>query len=257
MNLLIVSLLGSFEFTGPEGGFSAVLTTTALVSVENSVFTNPAMLAQLPGYNLTFFHTNPYNIAGLNFNQIALNLKRPVNLGFGVAGFGTEGYEELTFSLGTAFPLAAGLFYGLALQGLSVAVVGYGTDLVPAFDFGLLCNKEKYTLGLAIDNLNQPRNQAGDELPAQLKLGMVFRPVENLKLGADLLKIKGYGERLRTGVELQLVPVFALRLGLGTNPVVVAGGVGGSYKCFRVDYTCRFHPRLKETHIIGLGICLR
>lgn len=257
MNFVIFYVLASFEFVEPGGVSTSMVVTCALVSPQNAVFANPAMLAQLNGYDLSFSCTQPYAVAGLTSSQIAVNLKKPVNLGLGVMGLGTEGYEEATLSLGTAFSFSPELSYGFALQGLYLSVAGYGRDLVPAFDLGVVWNKQKYSVGFVIDNLNQPRNSAGDELPAKIGLGAVVKPAGNLKLALDVIREKNLGERLSAGAEFELVPLFALRLGFGTNPFLVAIGAGAVYKSVRVDYACRFHPRLKETHLIGLGICLK
>jgi hypothetical protein len=254
---MLICLFASFEFTAPGGASAAMLTTAALVSPSNSVFANPAMLARLTGKNLSFSYAEPYTIPGLNFNQIAGNLKKPMNLGLGVAALGMKDYQEFTFSVAAGFPLGPAFAYGLAVQGLYVGIAGFGADFVPAVDIGLLWYNERYTIGLVIDNLNQPRNSSGDELPVKLGVGAAVTPVENFTVSADLVKEKSYGERLLTGTKFQLGRCLALRLGLGTNPFVIAAGAGVSYKLFRVDYACRFHSRLKETHLIGFGMCFR
>lgn len=254
MNMVIGYLFAAFDFSLAGGASSAVLATAAVTSFENGISTNPAMVARLGRFGCSLFYANPYSVDGLHFSRAGFNLAKPVRIGFGISGLGMDGYQELTFTAAAAFPVGRSFSWGIGLEGLYLGIRDFGADFVPALDLGILWQEESYALGLAVDRLNQPRLRSGDGLPVALHAGGLLKPVKSLSVSADFVKEKNAGERFLAGAEFEVVRGCGLRAGIGVNPFIVAAGVGLRYRSFRLDYGLRFHPRLKETHAIGLGV---
>ena len=113
--------------------------------------------------------------------------------------------------------------------------------------------QKTYRLALVLEDMNNPKSKQGDLIPASLQIGGSLIPVNGFSLSCDFLKNADY-ERFLGGVEFNLLPIFSLRFGVATSPYLIAGGFDISFKNLRFDYGYRYHPRLKETHVLSLSL---
>jgi hypothetical protein len=104
--------------------------------------------------------------------------------------------------------------------------------------------------------LNSPRWRDGAAQPTKVVIGGSWQPVNELLIAVDLSREQD-NEDAAFGVELRLVPQVGVRLGVGTAPLRLAGGLGASAGPVGLEYAYQFHPVLKETHLFGLQAAWR
>ncbi|MEO0093711.1 MAG: hypothetical protein ABIK67_05600 [candidate division WOR-3 bacterium] len=250
--MLILFLWTIFEFYEPGGPGSSYFASTTNNSFYSATAINPAMLSRIDKSGIGLVICQPYGISNLTYSRLAGNLNRP-SLGLSLATLGQTGYHEYTFTFALSFPIDKYFSYGLILKGYYLNIENYGDDLFFGLNLGLLYQQRTYRVGIVIEDLNKPRSYQGDLIITTLRIGATFLPTDNLTFSSDFLK-NGDSEQLMGGVEFMLLPIFSLRIGLRTNPYQLALGFGIIAKHLNLDYTYRYHPSLKETHIISLAI---
>jgi hypothetical protein len=83
-----------------------------------------------------------------------------------------------------------------------------------------------------------------------------WRPVDDLLLALDLSRERS-DEDAAFGAEFRLVPQLGLRIGVGVAPLRYAAGLGAEVGPLGFEYAYQFHPKLKETHVLGLRAAWR
>jgi hypothetical protein len=116
----------------------------------------------------------------------------------------------------------------------------------------VLWQRGTFSLGAAASRLNRPRFAAGDELGLRLAAGGAWVPLPELLLAADVAR-EDEVEQVLAGVEFRPLDFLAVRGGVQTEPLLFAAGFGVRVRGLVLDYACRFHPELGETHVFGLG----
>ncbi len=250
--MIIFFLLLIFEFNEPGGPSSAYLANSSSITSFDATALNPAVLPKIGHHGLALVHTKPYSISSLTYNRIVINWRRPA-LGFSFSSFGQTGYRENILSLASAFAINSNLSYGFILKGYYLKINDYGNDFFPSLNLSVLYCQYYYRLAAVIEDLNNPKSRSGDLIPVSLRIGGTLIPNQSLSFSIDILKTVGF-ERFFVGFEFNLLPIFSIRTGIATNPYLIAGGLGFFYKHFNLDYTYRYHPKLKETHILSLAI---
>jgi hypothetical protein len=132
------------------------------------------------------------------------------------------------------------------------------------------------TLGATLQNIY--RGSAGESLswstdekenlPAILKLGTSYRVIENVTLALDSdFTLNGEDQTVyHGGVEWQVIPLLALRAGLGQKNASVEDGkigvvtdytlgVGVTYSGFRFDYAYKQDPSFNEFSTHYFSFC--
>lgn len=250
--MLLFFFLTIFDFKEPGGPGTGIFANTANQTIYEGTAINPAVLPRIGTTGIGLVYTQPFGITGLTYNRLVLSFARPA-IGFAFANLAQVGYYEYTFSIAKAFLINEYFSYGLILKGYYLNINDYGNDFIPGINLGVLLGKRNYWLAIVFEDLNNPRSRQGDVIPLTLRIGGSFYPVPNLSVKMDWLRNANW-EGIRAGLELNLLPIFSLRTGFGTNPYQLALGFGISFKNLSFDYGCRYHPRLKETHILSLAI---
>ncbi|MDH5185827.1 MAG: hypothetical protein OEZ20_09265 [candidate division WOR-3 bacterium] len=244
-----------FDFNEIGGPASANFVSSTTLSLYDGTATNPAILSQIGHSGFALVHTKPFAISNLSYHRLIMNLKRPF-LGFALSSLGQPGYYEYIIALATSFALKNNFAYGLILKLNYLSIGNYGKDFLPSLNLGILYRQSNYRLAVVLEDLNNPKSRAGDLIPASVRLGCTVEPVADFRLSGDFLKSTNY-ERLLTGVDFSLLPMVSFRVGIATNPYHLAAGIGISLKTFSLDYACRYHTRLKETHILSLAVAFK
>ena len=226
-------------------------------------------------------HTNPAAPAGLAVRRLGLQASQafglselglasaaaaaPTPVGVVVAGARTYGFSERRETrvvaglarpvrLGAGRQLDVGAVFGVesaSTAGFASATtvlvnVGVQAELVPGLRAGLAARN---LLGLADDD---PRASAAT-VPG-VAAGIAYRPAPNAVLVLDADQDLDLGLSTRAGVEVTVVEALAVRLGVSTGPVRLAGGVGVVLGPLRADVAVERHESLGLTPAVGVDV---
>jgi hypothetical protein len=250
----------------------------AVVYGAETLYYNPAGLAELPGISFSSFYASHMGLA--NYSAFALTFR---NIGIGAMLFGSGGvfgYDERGTQTGTlsyrnsAFLVGFGLdpstfqffpemAFDFALGGqvklLSTSVgetdgSGFAFDLgfrttFPALRLGPL-DLSDAALGVTVVNvfggLNYPDTQ--ENFRMDIRVGVASRFEDVVLVAIDL----HLGGAAHVGVSYWPVSTLALRLGaILKGPISVTGGVGLNIEGFLIDYAYMSHP-LGGSHRVSL-----
>jgi len=168
--------------------------------------------------------------------------------------------SEGTFNIGHSFFLnrdvrsELSIGYSLSLYTLSFHELGNEAQL--GINAGVIAKLHQRTrLGFMLTNINKPKIGDGHkhDIPQMLALGLSYIPYEGVITAIDLKKNHEGDTELRTGVEVELHPMFFIRMGVRNNPASYSCGVGFRFMGFKLDYSLSTHAVLNMTHHIGLG----
>lgn len=243
--------LSCFEPLPPGGISSGVLAQAALVAPELGGI-NPAVLPRLSGWEIRFSYVSLYGLPELSTHRLNLSRLGRSPLAVELIHFGGEIYQEQWLGIGSGIELGPKVSVGVGLRGMRVWVKGYGSDGLFSLYLGALYLGPRVQIGGVVTNLNRPHLSSGDGLEVSTLLSLGVRPGPGLLLVGELSRDRS-GEGRCLGAELALIPGIRLRLGMGQNPTVLAGGLGLGHKRLRADYGYRYHPRLGGSHILSLG----
>lgn len=247
--LIIFYLLAIFEYQEIGGSSSALQISSTIKSTYNATAINPALLAENNKNGIGLVYCRPFEISDLQYSRLSINYK---NFGLGISRLGTIGYQEYNLSLGAGFNLNSNLAYGFIVKGLYLDLNTYGQSIIPALNFGASYGLDKIIISAVLDNLNMPQNPKGEQIPWQLIGGVLFQPVSEFCFGGELTKSQE-NQNLKLGTEFRLIPELAFRVGMKTNPLIISGGLGITFRNIYFDYSLQFHTQLKQTSIFSLG----
>ncbi len=245
-------LVMAFEFSPPAGKAGGMLAGAAVADWQNSFVLNPALVMEADRFQTGLVYSRPYGLDHVDWGRICAVLGRERwSGGVSINSLSFADYRESDLQLNLGIEPAARVTAGLGVH-LMVRDMGrFGIDAVPAFDLGVNWQTGVLCLGAAGFRLNLPRFGNGDELPLRLVLAGSLRPVETLLLALDVSRA-GEEESVAFGMEFCLIPPIDLRIGVGYEPLSYGAGLGVRVGFLQVDYSYRFHPQLKETHILGM-----
>ena len=265
-----------FERTvvNPRGlgmGESAV----AVPDMHSAAFLNPAQLASASRFSLGTSYMQPW---GQDFSDfIYLGGGVPVNTRYGNFGFGFSNmqveWQDVELLKETQLTVAHGvtLFedmhstidagWSLSMYnveaGQTVNEIDPGQATAFGVDFGLLVTlHERTRLGFQVKNLNNPQiGEDEEELSRRLVGGVSYEPYDGVittfEIENDLYEQVQY----HGGMEFELMPGFALRTGIVTNPNKVTGGFGYTFDRFSLQYGFSTGGGvLDNTHQFGLNV---
>lgn len=123
----------------------------------------------------------------------------------------------------------------------------YGSTTAFTFEGGFQYKlNEKISLGTSIFNPVQVElnENTGEQLPASICLGMVFRPDDVVLISADVVKEQYEPASLKAGFRYSMGETFCLRAGFSTGPFIVSGGAGLRFSNLMIDISTSYHQVL-------------
>jgi hypothetical protein len=235
--IFLLYLINIFEYQEAGGVNSALLLSSVGTSSYTATLVNPAMLTQLEKNSVGLVHTKPFQLDLIQYNRIFMNYH---NFGLGISRLGQTGYREYNLSLSAGFSVNNNLSYGFMLKGLYLDLAEYGQSFVPALNIGVSYKIKRLEFDSVIENVNNPSDIVGMDIPWAVLAGVIFRPVKEFLIGLDLRKT-ARDEDISIGTELKPLPLLAVRLGAKTNPFIVSGGLGVTFKNTSLDYAVKSH----------------
>ena len=228
-------------------------------------------------------HLNPATWAGLGDRVVGVEASQAYGLGelrlagataaapvgFGTAAlsarsFGSEGYGEtrVVLGLGRDVPLSStrALSVGVAAGYDGVSIDGFGSaaglhlaagvqgEVLPALTVGLAARGLAGLVRSADDDLERPLSS----VPV-VAAGLAYRPAPNALFLLDAEQDLERDLSIRAGIEVSPVSALALRLGVGSAPVRLSGGIGVVAGPLRVDVAAERHETLGLTPAVAIG----
>jgi hypothetical protein len=197
---------------------------------------------------LSASYQTPYGAFGAGFQSMSVDYL-DVNL-----------TAENKFSLGHSFTLIKdvrsdiSLGYSANLYHLSYHELGSQTAF--GLNAGVIAVLHQRTrLGFMLTNINKPKMGASEkhEIPQMLAVGLSYIPYQGVITAVDLKKNWEGDTEIRGGVEVEVHPMFLLRMGVRNNPASYSAGAGFKIIGISLDYAVSTHAVLDLTHHIGLG----
>lgn len=259
MILVLLLLPVAFEQPLPLGASSAMFAGAA-TDWRHSLTHNPALPSLGPRQGLAAGYWRPHRLEGVNQAGLAgvLGFERwSVLAGFNRLGF--DRYHETEIGIAGAYrvwPARAarpGLALGVSGNLLAVTTDPSRLEAVAAFDAGMILDAGPVRLAGSVSRFNRPRFQNGDELPAAVRVGLAVRPLADLVTAFDFSWERTDPE-LALGLEMRVLPILTLRCGGRYPPLGYAAGLELAAGPVAVEYAVRYHPQLRDSHILGLGL---
>lgn len=227
-----------------------------------SLFDNPALLADFPGSTLTVFYTNPFGIKELRLSSFS-GSTRYARFAAGAAfvDFGQALYRDRRFHLALArsFLPAQRLTLGVSGVMRHLRISGYGGDSALLLNLGTLIRlSELLRLGSALTNLlDATIGQQREKLPRSATLGLAYTPTATLTLQMEVYKQNSFSEEWRFGLETNPVSPLLLRFGIGTNPERLTGGFALRVFKFCLQFAAFSHTDLGWTEQFAVTLLSR
>ncbi|MFO7609245.1 MAG: hypothetical protein R6X35_08620 [Candidatus Krumholzibacteriia bacterium] len=244
-------------------------------------FLNPAALGAATGGEAAASYQRPFRLDFTDFVAVGAGL--PFDTRFGRFGLGVSSFSvswagadsvgevdllketRLTFAHGVhlyedyhssvAIGWAANVYRVEA--GESVSGLDPGQDTAVGLDLGLLVTLHRRTrLAVQVVNINDPRIGLDDEeLERRLVAGVAYEPYDAVVTAFEIENRLGVDTVYKGGVEAFVVPGFALRAGVATNPNRMTAGFGYGLRGIGLDYGFSTGGgTLDSTHQFGLVV---
>ncbi len=238
-----------------------------------AAFLNPASLGGASGGQVAAAYHRPFRLDFTDFVAVGVGLpfdSRYGRFGLGLTSFTVdwEGVSllketKLTFAQGLDLysDLHSSIAVGWALNvmrveaGESVSGVDPGNDTAVGVDLGLLVTLHRRTrLGLQVVNINDPRiGVDNEEMARRVVAGISYEPYDAVITSFEIENQLGQDVVYKGGVEAFIVPSFALRAGVATNPNRLTAGFGYTMQGISLDYGFSTGGgTLDSTHQFGL-----
>jgi len=238
-----------------------------------AAFTNPGQLGLVERGSVTATYVQPFRLDFTDFFYVGAAVpidEKYGNLGVGMSHFkvdyeGTSLLKETQLSLAHGFNLYNDIHsrvdFGYALNlysmelGETISGLDPGSDNALGIDLGMALTVHKRThIGFQIKNLNNPTIGLDvEELRRRLVAGVSYEPYEGVITTFEFANELGEDVQYRGGLEMMLVPGFALRGGVATGPNLLTGGFGYTFENVGVNYGFSSGGgTLDATHQFGL-----
>jgi hypothetical protein len=263
-----VALSAIFDDYQPSARARAMGDAYASVSDDaGGVFYNPAGIGLgMNGVQIGF--SNLYNQEFSQLKTAAVIYTPSFNIGtigFGIQNFDvnfedTNLMEEGTYTFAHSITLVKDIhsqvIVGYTANLYHEDMAGYGSESAFGFGIGGLAVLHQRTrIGFFATNLNSPDMGKDDDakLPKRLDAGISYIPYEGVTTSIDLKQDYAHATEIHGGVEVKIIPMFALRFGVHNNPSVYSIGAGFDVQNIQLDYSYMVHAVLDATHQFSVG----
>jgi len=240
--------------------FSAMASAGVSLSDVWSIQQNQAGLAAIQHFCVAIAFEKPFTGYDLKSQSAAVILPVKNNV-FAVSvqqyGNSSYKYQKAGFSYAKNFgeQLSAAMTFNY--HGLQIA--NYGAVQTYSVEAGLQYRTgRKLSLGAHVSTPGLRNFEKDIELPlrTRFQFGASYHFTEKLLLAAAIDKSLGEKADARTGVEYQIIQMFALRGGLSANPFKQYAGFGVVYKSLNMDLAVSSQPTVGYSPQISLSYAL-
>ena len=250
-----ISAAGDLTLSGAR---QAGMANTSVMLIDSwGLSNNPAAIGFLSSSSLGIYHENRFLLEELSYQTIAFcQPTKYGTIGVDLGYFGYQLYNEKRFGLAYSIKLHKKIAAAIKLNYLHTKIAGdYGTSAAVYGEIGIL--------GQPIDNLHigihltNPSNQKlsslqNETIPSSIKLGVGYYFTNKFLLAVELEKPSELSYQFRTGIDFELVDDFFLRMGVGSEPNLLAFGFGYHAKNIIIDIAFSKHEYLGYSPHISL-----
>ncbi|MFA8433969.1 MAG: hypothetical protein ACEPOZ_05585 [Marinifilaceae bacterium] len=245
----------------PAGARSAGMAhSTVAVSSVWSSFHNQAGLGRIEKFRAGVFYENRYNISELGLKAATLAI--PSNFGswsFCYSQYGYNLYKESKIGLAYARPLGKHIWAGIQMDYFRIALQHqYGRKNCCTFEAGLQARLiPELFIGFHVFNPIQAEFSTRDykePLPARARLGIAWHLSDEFLFTLETEKDLEASERMKGGLEYQVLEKFHIRVGVANHPRTFSFGIGISIKPITTNIAFTRHPVLGNSPSISLNL---
>lgn len=258
--LLLITFTSSAIATG-QNSMGAKLVSmgqagVALPDSEWSLFSNSALLST--NHNSASFYRFRYvGISEITDLAAVLNLQtRFGTIGFAIHRYGFNLFNENRLMIG--FKKSFDTFHaGISTSYYHVSQGGgYGSAGALGVDIGIAAElADGLWIGGRASNVNYPSYGKSEEtVPRDLAVGFSYQLAENTVLSMEAMKDVMFPLSLRSGLQLELIPLFFARAGFTTNPETYSVGFGYAQDRWSINIGIQQHNPLGLSPALDLGI---
>ena len=223
-------------------------------------YPNPASLARLQAYSVSFFASQGFSLPALRFGAATVAI--PLRTGGGALqaqSFGTERYRESHFTVALAKALHPGstrpLYAGLAVEARVISIASYGARAATRLHGGILV--EIWPSVYAGTAFSHPVRRGGPvRLPTRMQAGLSFEPAPGVWLMAAVDKEQDFPAALHAGVEVRASPALRLQTGVATVPDRWAAGLDVTLGPLTAGLAGERHEALGWTPAVSIDLRL-
>lgn len=216
-----------------------------------SITANQAALAQIKNPIMGFYGEKRFLLAETNmYSAIVAVPTKEGNFAFQADYFGYKSYNESQLGIAYARSLGKKLDLGIKFNYYSFRIPGFENPSAMNFEIGAIAHlTEKLNAGIHVYNpvggsLSKTEN---DKLSSVYSFGMGYEASDNFLISAEIVKQEGLPVNINTAVQYIFGKQFFARFGIASENETPYGGVGVSWKNFRLDLSASYHPQLGLT----------
>ncbi|MDX1905714.1 MAG: hypothetical protein SF053_01680 [Bacteroidia bacterium] len=253
---------GGEPLTGGGRPFALGQAFTGVRSSLWSLYYNPAGITGLEGtaagaWVENRFFLSPFTTAGI---AAAQPLSGNQAAGLHAQSFGGAGYRENSAALTYGITVLDLISIGAQAQYQAISIEGYGNTGMLLGNVGLQVQlNQQVSVGFGGYNVARARitTLSGQEdVPVQLTAGVAYRPTDKVLVVADVQKDVDHPVSFRGGIEYQPQDIFVVRVGTGTQPLALTGGLGLNLSRFTLDGAFSFTQLAGYSTHVSMGFAL-
>ncbi|MCB0846620.1 MAG: hypothetical protein KDE26_25400 [Bacteroidetes bacterium] len=245
----------------PTAGARAISMGNAHTAIKQNfwnLFYNPAGIAGIQQPFLGVYAERRFGLSELNYGHagIVFPFAEEQAIGATIGSFGFEAYRENQASLSYAIRLMERISLGTRFHYGNLTIKDHGNTSILWASIGLQTQvNAEITLGFHVWNINRSslNYQNGlEDIPTVFTTGIAYQPNDHLILVADIQKDIDHPVSFKAGLEYVIVSGLFARIGFGTEPLSLSGGLGLQHKNLQIDAAFSFHELLGYTPHVSL-----
>lgn len=262
--LFLLLMSGSLAWAGiepyPGAGARAIGLGYAYTGVRGdwgAVFFNPAGITGVDGPVAGLYFEQRFMLRELTYGSAGVVFpwaEGEQALGLELRSFGFDAFRQNQIGLAYGITLLERISLGVKAKYANLNIQDHGTAGVFLVDAGLHVQvNEQVSVGFTGQNLNRApvRTTLGgvEQTPTVVQVGLVYQPTDELLLSVDLIKEEAYGPTFRGGVEYRIGGLLYARLGVGTTPLLLTGGLGLAWQGLQLDLAYSYTEQFSSPHL--------
>lgn len=278
-NLILSLFIFLQSYTGVEFlrigvGSRSIAMGNAYIGISDDsygIFYNPAGIGNIQSFHFSSFYARWFLDTDLASISGVIPLGNKGVIGFGIRGLYTDKIEQRTeespwdYDYYSAYFLNPSIAYAKRFQnfGFGIGINGMNAKIEDETGNSFFLNSgiSYYTkfvdFGVSLSNLGTRILNTG--LPANLRMGLCFKPTYDLFLSADIIKPFEDDLSYNFGLEFSLVDNLTFRFGYNNNFYSesffkkLSGGIGFNAGNFMIDYTAASSGIFGLTHFFTIS----
>ncbi|KAA3620189.1 MAG: hypothetical protein DWQ05_05525 [Calditrichaeota bacterium] len=253
-------ILTAHAQTLSPGGRTKALHSQSALILDNAgtVFTNPALLPQLPLCTTWFNVFNPYQLKEVQSIASAINYSNGVyGIGIGFWQLGHKLYKEQIVNLALSRAIFHDVSAGITVKYRRIDIARYGSAGHFLFDLGIhVPLSSKMNFGARLVNFhNTALAESGDEFKRELISALKIATIPDINLYIETAHVESQTPDLRFAATYSPIDFLQLRAGTGLNSSeIYSMGFCVNWNRMSFDYALQNHTYLAQTHYFTFSL---